>query len=323
MAFAKKLFATTLVVGSTLGALAFVNKVTEQMAGELDTVLTGKKHRYLWEYGSIFYEIKGALDAKPLVLIHDLSLGASSYEWRKNIDTLSTQFRVFALDLLGFGLSDHPSINYDAGIYADLLSDFIKEVVGRSAVVVAHGATSAYAIAAAYRQPEFFERLVLISPPPTILEETYPSIFEDGVKKLLRLPIVGQFVYNLLASRQFIRSFYDKHGYHNPGLITDELVEYVYTSAHQPGSRFAAAALFGKALHFDVHESLVHLQIPVVTVWGRESLEIPAAQASAAFARLNQQVEVRILDKSRQHLQDEQANQLNNLLGEFAATAII
>src|SRR5262249_16300429 len=147
-----------------------------------------------------------------------------------------------------------------------------QEVVGTSAIVVAQGATCAYVIAAAYRRSQLFERLVLISPPPTILEEAYPTIFDAVVKRLLSLPVVGQFIYNLLTSRQSIRRFYDKQGYHNPGLITDELVEYVYTTAHQPGSRFTTAALLGKYLHLDVHEPFARLQMPVVTVWGRESL---------------------------------------------------
>ena len=321
MAFAKKLFTTTLIAGGTLGALALINKVTEEMTGQLGTVLTGQERHYPWKYGDIFYEIKGADDAKPLVLIHGFSPGASSYEWRKNIDTLSTQFRVFALDLLGFGLSDHPSTEYDAVMYTDLLSDFVKDVVGVPAIVVAHGLTCACVIAAAYRRPQFFERLILISPPPAILEEAYPGIFDTAVKRLLCLPVVGQFIYNLMTSRQAIRRFYDKQGYHNPDLITDELIEYISTSAHQPGSRFAAAALFGKYLHLDVHEPLARLQIPIVAIWGRESLEVPA-QASIAFTPLNKQVEVRIFDKSRQHVQDEQASQLNSLLGEFAGAAV-
>src|SRR5579864_8966831 len=210
MAFVKKLIATTLTVGGTLGAFALINKVTQEMAGELDTVLTGEERRYPWKYGDVFYEVKGARNAKPLVLIHGFGPGASSYEWRKNIDTLSTQFRVFALDLLGFGLSDHPPIDYDAEMYIDLLSDFLKEVVSTSAIVVAQGVTSAHVIAAAYRRPQFFERLVLISPPTAILEEAYPGILEAVVKRLLRLPIVGQFIYNLLTSRQAIRRCYDK-----------------------------------------------------------------------------------------------------------------
>src|ERR1700704_2000040 len=114
MSAIKKLVAAGAVVGGTLGVLALYNKATESMAGELDTVLTGEERRYPWKYGDMFYKVQGARDAKPLVLIHSLGPGASSYEWRKNVDALAEQFRVYTPDLLGFGLSDHPTIDYDA-----------------------------------------------------------------------------------------------------------------------------------------------------------------------------------------------------------------
>src|SRR5256714_11505129 len=101
-----KLLTTGVVVGGVLGSLTVVNKLTESMAGELNTVLTSEERRYPWKFGDMFYEVKGARDAKPLLLIHGFGPGASSFEWRKNIDVLATQFRVYVVDLLGFGLSD-------------------------------------------------------------------------------------------------------------------------------------------------------------------------------------------------------------------------
>jgi pimeloyl-ACP methyl ester carboxylesterase len=325
MAFAKALFKTSLSVGATLGTLAIVNKVTEAMAGELDTVLTGEERRYPWKYGDMFYKVQGARDAKPLVLIHSLGPGASSYEWRKNVDALAEQFRVYTPDLLGFGLSDHPTIDYDAELYADLISDFmkeaVKETVDQPAIVVAHGLTSAYVIAAAYRRPQLFERLVLLEPSPIILEDAHPGPISTLWKLLLRTPIVGQFIYNLLTSRQAIRGHYDKQGYHNPGLITDELVEYIYTSARQPNSRFAIASLLSNQLNLDVQEPFSRLKTPVVAVWGREGRIIPS-EARAAFERVNPDIVVDIIDKASLHIQDEQAGQFNNLIREFARTAV-
>jgi len=325
MAFAKTLFKTSLSVGGALGMLAIVNKVTEAMAGELDTVLTGEERRYPWKYGDMFYKVQGARDAKPLVLIHSLSPGASSYEWRKNVDALAEQFRVYTPDLLGFGLSDHPTIDYDAELYADLISDFmkeaVKETVDQPAIVVAHGLSSAYVIAAAYRRPHLFERLVLLEPSPIILEEAHLGPISTLWKLLLRAPIVGQFIYNLLTSRQAIRGHYDKQGYHNPGLITDELVEYIYTSARQPNSRFAIASLLSNQLNLGVQEPFSRLKTPVVAVWGREGKIIPS-EARAAFERVNPDIVVDIIDKASLHIQDEQAGQFNNLIREFARTAV-
>jgi pimeloyl-ACP methyl ester carboxylesterase len=321
MTIAKKLFNTGLVIGGALGALALYNSVTETMAGELDTVLTGEERRYPWKYGDMFYEVKGDREAKPVVLIHGFGPGASSYEWRKNIDTLSEQFRVYALDLLGFGLSDRPAIDYDSETYTDLLNDFIREVVGKPAIVIAHGLTSAYVLAAAYRRPQLFERLVLVAAPAVILQESYPGPLNAIWKSVLRAPIVGQFIYNLLTSRSAIRGYYDNQGFHNPGLITDELVEYIYTTAHQPNSRHAAAAFLSNYLHLDAHEALSRLQVPVVAIWGREGLLTPA-EVSEAFKRVNPRIDVRILDKATLQLQDEQAAQFNNVLRGFAGSAI-
>ncbi len=321
MGFTRKLLTTGLIVGGTLGTLALFNKYTESQAGELDTVLKGEERRYPWKYGDIFYQVKGARDAKPLLLIHGLGSGASSHEWRKNVDALAEQFRVFALDLLGFGLSDRPSIDYTAETFADLISDFIKEVIGRPTVVVAHDLTCAYVIADAYRRPQFFERLVLVSPPLTILQESALGPVDTALKFLLRTPVIGQFIYNVLTSRRAIENYYDRQGYHNPGLITDELVENVYSSAHQPNARYAAASLLSNTLTTDVHEELARLEMPVVALWGREGTPIPS-EASDAFKRVNAQIDARILDKSMQELQDEQAEKFNALVREFAGTTV-
>lgn len=319
MTVIKKVFNAGLVVGGTLGALAIYNRMIEMMAGTLDTVLTGEERRYPWKYGDLFYEVKGAHDAKPLLLIHSFGPGASSYEWRKNVDVLAEHFRVYAVDLLGFGLSDRPNIDYTAETFTDLVSDFTQEVIGKPAVVVAHGLTCAYVIANAYRRPQLFESLILVAPPDSILQESFSDRLVN--KFLLRAPVIGQFVYNLLTSRRAIRSYYDRQGYHNPGLITDELIEYIFTSAHQSNGRYAMASFLSNYLTLDIHEPLARLQMPVVAVWGREG-ELPVSEVSSAFKRVNARIDVRILDKCSFHLQEEQPASFNALVREFATATV-
>ncbi len=316
MKLAGKLFTTGLLIGGVLGTMTVVNRLTETMAGDLDTLLTGEERRYPWKYGDMFYEVKGARDAKPLLLIHGFGPGASSYEWRKNIDILSTQFRVFVLDLLGFGLSDRPAIDYNAEVFTDLVGDFIREVIGKPTVVVAHGISCAFVIADAYRHAKYYDRLVLVSPPPTMLQESAPGPTSGALGFILRLPIVGQFVYNLLTSRQAISGYYDRQGFHNPGLITDDLVEYVYTTAHQPNSRYALISFLSDSLNVDAHEATARLQMPVIVVVGREG------EGGDAFKQVNAQIEVHILAKCSYHLQDEQAVHFNSLVRDFAAATV-
>jgi pimeloyl-ACP methyl ester carboxylesterase len=320
--FTRKLLTTGLVVGGTLGAVTLFNRFTESRVGELDTVLKGEGRRYPWKYGDVFYQVKGSRDAKPLVLIHGFGPGASSYEWRKNVDALAEQFRVYALDLLGFGLSDRPAIDYTAETFADLIGDFIREVVARPSVVVAHDLSCAYVIADAYRRPQYFERLVLVSPPPTLLEESAPGPINGVLKFVLRTPIIGQFVYNVLTSQQAIQGYYDRQGYHNPGLITDELVEYIYSSAHQSNGRYAAASALSNSLVMDAHEPLARLEMPIVAIWGREDFLAGPSEASESFQRVNARIDACELDKCSQQLQDEQAEKFNTLVREFAGAPV-
>ena len=315
-----KIVTAGLVVGGVLGTLTIYNKLTESMAGELNTVLTGEERRYPWKYGDMFYEVKGARDAKPLLLLHAFGPGASSHEWRKNIDAFAKQFRVFAVDLLGFGLSDHPVIDYTAETYTDLIGDFIKEVINKPTIVVAHGATCAYVISDAYRHPNLYDRIVLVTPPAAMLQENMTSPLNNAWKFALRTPILGEFMYNILTSRSAIRGYFDAKGFHNPGLITDDLVEYIFTSAHQPNSRFAMASFLSNYLTTDVHEALAHLKMPVLAVWGREG--VTSLETTDVFKHANSRIDVRILDKCNYQPQDEQASNFNTLVREFAGAKV-
>ncbi len=321
MGFRRTLLASTVVVGGAVGAMALYNKFIERQVSEPDTVLKGEERRYPWKYGDIFYQVKGARDAKPLLLIHGFGPGASSYQWRKNADALSEQFRVYTLDLLGFGLSDRPGIDYTAETFTDLISDFLKEAIGKPAVVVAHGLTCAYVIADAYRRPQLFERLVLVSPPVDILEDSFQSSMSNAVKFLLRTPLVGEFIYNTLSSRRAIRAYYDVEGFQNPGLITEELVEYIYSNAHQSNNRYPAASMLSDSLDMNVGEPLARLQVPIVAVWGREDVFMPP-ETSNVFKQANKSIDIRMMDKARQQLQDEQAEKFNALVSEFAGATV-
>lgn len=316
-----KLLVAGLAAGSTLGACMLLNKLIISQAGELHTVLHGEERRYPWKYGDIFYQVKGEREARPLVLLHSFAPGASSYEWRKNIDPLAEQFRVYALDLLGFGLSSHPVIDYNAEIYIDLLGDFLKEAVERPAVVVAHGLTGAYAVICAYRRPRLFEKLILVSPSVALLEEHAPDTLHRVLKATLKAPIIGESLYHLLTSRRALRNYYDRQGYHNPGLITDQMVEYLSSSAHQEDSRYPAISLWSKELAVNMREPLARLRVPVIALWGREEMQQPS-EASRVYQQVNPHIETYILDHSRQQLQDEQATRFNTLVRERASAPI-
>jgi pimeloyl-ACP methyl ester carboxylesterase len=67
------------------------------------------------------------------ILVH--GLGGSIESWANNIDGLSREIRVVALDLPGFGQSDKPKMNYTIKFYRDFLASFIEQLELRATLV--------------------------------------------------------------------------------------------------------------------------------------------------------------------------------------------
>lgn len=73
----------------------------------------------------IAYTAAGEPGRNPLVFLHNA--GATRDLWQAQVDQLSTDRQVFALDLFGYGDSDVPDSGYTVARYRDLLSDFLTE----------------------------------------------------------------------------------------------------------------------------------------------------------------------------------------------------
>jgi pimeloyl-ACP methyl ester carboxylesterase len=93
------------------------------------------------------------------------------------------------------------------------------------------------------------------------------------LRALLRSPVIGQGIYNLIASKYSIRHFHDDHGYYDMGNLPDDVVDYEWQSAHQPGARFAPASFVSGFLDpdDDLGDALEELDVPITLVWGREA----------------------------------------------------
>ncbi|MGI8933188.1 MAG: alpha/beta fold hydrolase, partial [Phormidesmis sp.] len=77
--------------------------------GQAAASYTGEKLIWDWRGYDIKYVVAG--EGQPIVLLH--GFGASIGHWRKNIPVLAAAgYRVYAIDLLGFGDSDKPALDY-------------------------------------------------------------------------------------------------------------------------------------------------------------------------------------------------------------------
>ncbi|XP_062220049.1 pheophytinase, chloroplastic-like [Phragmites australis] len=114
---------------------------------------------WTWRGRRIHYVEQGA--GQPIVLIH--GFGASAFHWRYNIPELAKKHKVYAIDLLGFGWSEKALVDYEATIWMEQVSDFLREVVKEPAVLVGNSLGGFTTLFAATEVPELVRGVVLLN----------------------------------------------------------------------------------------------------------------------------------------------------------------
>jgi pimeloyl-ACP methyl ester carboxylesterase len=283
---------------ASLAALAGMAVVNEQVASRRPPVisaLAGEGRRFVGARGSIFYKVAGREGAAPMVLLHGIYAAGSGWEMRKLHGAFADEYRVYTPDLLGFGLSDHPALDYRAEVYIQSLLEFMAGAVrreeGQAPVVVASTLTCSFVIAAAARRPELFGALVLIEPVGITQLASEPGLVSAAVYTLFKAPVLGEFLFNLLASRMSIRWFLQRQGYLDARLVTPEVVEANYAVAHQPNAHYAPGAFVAGALNRNIRAEFARLTKPILLTWGYQSSVVPV-QSATAFLQANPRAEI-------------------------------
>ena len=303
-----------MATGAALGGAAIANAAIAAAAPPLEEWFEGTHGAYFWRGHRIAYTTRGA--GRPLILVHSIHATASSYEWRRNIDRLDDGFRVYALDLLGFGHSDRPAIDYTAHAYVSLLSDFLRDVVAEPASVIASSLSCAYAVETAYRSPQRIDRLVLVCPTGIGRLSRPPNPLDGVVLGALRAPVVGETLYNILVSEASIRYYLRNQVFADASAVDEELVRQMYATSHRPGARYAPAAFLGEALNLDISEPFARLTNPTFVIWGAEAEQTPASDAMR-FAQENPHARVETVTGAGLLPHDEKANWFNEAVMEF------
>ncbi|MFW5918525.1 MAG: alpha/beta fold hydrolase [Haloferacaceae archaeon] len=267
------------VVG--VGAATVADHVLRERAGDPSPPLPGTQQTYRWRGMDVAYVEAGDPDDRTIVMLHGINAAGSSHEFREVFGDLAANYHVVAPDLPGFGHSDRPPLRYSAALYEDFVEAFLAEY--DAPAVVASSVTAAYVAADADHATD----LLLICP----TTESFPGR-RTWLRELLRSPVVGTSLYNLMTARPSIRHADEDHGYYDPANVTDDLVEYQWRIAHREGARFAPAAFFAGDLNseIDLGATLAEHDATVTLLWGRESTTTPLSEgralADAADARL-------------------------------------
>ncbi len=247
-------------------------------AGWSQTIAT---QTWTWQGHRIRYTMQG--NGRPVVLIH--GFGASIGHWRKNIPVLANaDCRVFALDLLGFGASDKPALDYSLDVWQDLLHDFWQAHIQDEAVFVGNSIGGLITLMMLANYPELTAGGVLLNSAGGLNMRGDELNFSQrlvlgGIKKLVKNKRVGPFLFDRMRSRQRIRGSLSQV-YANPDAITDELVEMLHLPSCDPGAHEVFASIMNAPAGPRPSELLPRIDKPLLVLWGEKDpwASLPTAE---------------------------------------------
>ncbi|KAK6129616.1 hypothetical protein DH2020_036626 [Rehmannia glutinosa] len=211
----------------------------------------------------------------PLLLVH--GFGASIAHWRRNIPTLAQSHTVYAVDLLGFGGSDKPAgFQYSMEVWAQLILDFLDEIVQKPTVLMGNSVGSlACVIAAAESSRSLVRGLVLFNCAGGMNNK---AIVDDWRIKLL-LPLLWFFDF-LLKQRGIASYLFDRvrqrenlrnvllSVYGNKESVDDDLVEIIRKPALDEGALDAFVSIVTGPPGPNPVQLIPNITLPVLVLWG-------------------------------------------------------
>ncbi len=255
---------TALLLGTTI----FTNKAIAKFNHQQKNT----KHLfYNTKFGKIKYDVYG--DGEPILLLHDINIGASSVEWDKNIDILLQKgFKVFTLDLLGFGYSDKPNIEYSPYLYVSLIHNFIENVIEEPTNIVASSLTSNYILLGKKSNPLLYKKIILVNPCGKFISSDKKNIF-NSIFYAFDIPIVGNMLYNIICSRPYLRIYTEKNLLSQFSYVSHTRIDksHKVSYVHGYNGKYALKYYLTKQLNTTIMERFSNTFDDILVIFGDEN----------------------------------------------------
>jgi pimeloyl-ACP methyl ester carboxylesterase len=236
---------------------------------------------FLWQNYRVFYQhrVRSDENLPVLLFIHSLGIGASSEEYRAH---LLTEFESYRLDLLGWGRSENPPLDYGPDLYTALVLDFIQQCIQKPVWLIASSIGAGVALQAIRKNPRLFQGVILIGPQGGNTISQAPANLKQGLNLLFDTPL-GSLLQGLLASRLGISLFVRNRLYSPtyPSLELDKEIALHERNAQRPGAVYSLKPFLNGQLLTSILDDLAALPatLPILCLWGKDNLLNPIQNA--------------------------------------------
>jgi pimeloyl-ACP methyl ester carboxylesterase len=248
-------------------------------------------------------------EGEPVILIHGFNYDCNI--WAENMDALAEGFKVYAIDLWGFGYSTREPLDYGYQLYADQILDFMDGLDIQNASLVGQSMGGGTAILFCTQHRDRVNKLLLVD--PAGMPNPMPL-----VGKVFKLPKVGEFFMRLKTDTVRKKNLADLW-IHNKDLITRDYFDNITRFQKVEGSNSAILAVLRKdffdKLSDEIH-NLAQVDVPILIVWGRQDEAIPLSKGEEMHNICKGSC-LEIIDNAGHVPNYEQAETFNQMAVEF------
>ncbi|KAH6761249.1 DNA photolyase [Perilla frutescens var. frutescens] len=307
---------------STSTVAAAINTVSSM---EWYWLLTLKGHKtaagifpiriWRWNNFLIQYTVAGH-EGPAILLVH--GFGAFLEHYRDNVYPIAEdRNRVWAITLLGFGKSEKPNIIYTELMWAELIRDFIIEVV-REPVHLVGNSIGGYAVAiVAGLWSSLAKSVVLMNSAGNIIPGYRPLTYSEDRRTSGPAWLGARLlsVYLRFNIRNILRSFYPTEA----GRADDWLINEMVRASYDPGVIFVLESIFSFDLSLPLNYLLEGFEKRILVVQGMKDPLSDSRLTLAMFREHCRGVAIKEIDAGHcPH--DELPNEVNSIITDWVAT---
>ena len=230
-----------------------VSIIDAKLVQEKFLEVEGNKIRYL-ESGS---------SEKTLVLVH--GLGASAERWSHVIPLFSESFRVVVPDLIGFGFSDKPLVDYTPEFFSDFLNGFFREAGISNPFLIGSSLGGQISAEFAAKNPDSIQKLILVSP-AGVMKQSTPALDAYIMAALYPNEISAKNAFELMEG--------------SGKSVDTEIVTGFVERMHLPNAKLAfMSTILGLKNAEVITAKLKMITTPTMIIWGSKDPVIPIIHA--------------------------------------------
>lgn len=237
--------------------------------------------------GHRLHYLRAGEDGPPLVLLHGGIIDAAHLSWGAAVEPLASDFRVYALDMLGYGGSAKPDASYATTMHVDVVRGFLDAVGLDSARLAGVSLGGGVALGLALDHPDRVDRLAVVD--GYGLGRDLPNGLLTYV--LAQVPAVNRLSVALLRRSRGLTRASLTGLVHDDDVLTDDLVDAVYEELQRPGvgrafRRWRQAEVTRDGYRTVYTDRLDDLAVPTLVAHGAHDDLFPLAWAERAAERI-------------------------------------